>query len=343
MNNLHHFSVVSPQAIIAPNVSVGAFSVIHEQVEIGEGTVIESNVTLYPGVIIGKNCHIFPGVVISANVNKIEKANNSVDNQVIIGDNVEIEPNVTINGNIRIGNHVWIGSSAVIHHGARIGNFCKIFSGAVISSIPQDLKFAGEETILSIGDRTVVREYATLNRGTVANKATIIGSDCLIMAYVHVAHDCIIGNHVILVNGVNMAGHVEVGDYAVISGLSAIHQFVRIGKHAMVSGGSMLGKDVPPYVTAGRSPVQYEGINITGLRRRNFDYEQTNLMRSAYRILFCEGLNFSNAMKLIEEKIADSPEKDEILLFLSCAKTGRGIIKGNVELSEAVLNGHGHL
>lgn len=340
MNKLHQFSVVSPQALIAPNVSIGAFSVIHEHVEIGEGTIIESNVTLYPGVVIGKHCHIFPGAVISANVNKVEKAHGSLTHQVVIGDYVEIEANVTINGNIRIGNHVWIGSSAVIHHGARIGNFCKIFSGAVISSIPQDMKFAGEETILAIGDRTIIREYATLNRGTQANKATIIGTDCLIMAYVHVAHDCIIGNHVILVNGVNMAGHVEVGDYAVISGLSAIHQFVRIGKHAMISGGSMLGKDVPPYVTAGRFPVQYEGINLTGLRRRKFDYDQTNLMRNAYRILFCEGLNFSNALKLIEEKIKDSPEKDEIMLFLSNSHAGRGIIKGNMDLVETVLNGH---
>ncbi len=340
MNNLPQFSVVSPHALLAPNVSVGAFSVIHEGVTIGEGTIIESNVTLYPGVVIGKNCHIFPGTVISAHVNKIEKQNNCLENQVIIGDYVEIEPNVSINGNIRIGNHVWIGSSAGIHHGARIGNFCKIFSGAIISSIPQDLKFKGEESILSIGDRTIVREYATLNRGTAANKATIIGTDCLIMAYVHIAHDCIIGDHVILVNGVNMAGHVEVGDYAVISGLSAIHQFVRIGKHAMISGGSMLGKDVPPYITAGRSPVQYEGLNSIGLKRCHFDYNQTNLMRNAYRILFCEGLNFSNALKQIEENIADCPEKDEIMLFLTDSHASRGIIKGNVEMAEVVINGH---
>ncbi|MFN0204367.1 MAG: acyl-ACP--UDP-N-acetylglucosamine O-acyltransferase [Bacteroidia bacterium] len=245
---------------------------------------------------------------------------------ITLGNRVHIEPNCTLHGEIKIGDDVWLGSNVVIHHGARIGNKCKIHSGAVLSSIPQDLKFVGEESTLIIGDNTTVREFATLNRGTKYRGCTVIGSDCLIMAYTHVAHDCYIGNHVILVNAVNLAGHVEIDDYAVLGGMSAVHQFVKIGKHVMIGGGSLVTKDVPPYITAAREPVQYEGLNLTGLRRRGFSKETISHLQDIYRHLYQEGRNISQALEYIEQNVEDSAEKREILAF--CHQATRGLIRG---------------
>ncbi|MEM7655056.1 MAG: acyl-ACP--UDP-N-acetylglucosamine O-acyltransferase [Bacteroidota bacterium] len=245
----------------------------------------------------------------------------------MIGNNVHIEPSTNLHGGITIGDGSWIGSNVTIHDGARIGQEVKIFPGAVVSAIPQDLKFHGERTTLEIGDHTTIREFATLNRGTDYYGTTKIGKHCLIMAYVHIAHDCIIGDHCILVNGVNMAGHVIMEEYAFIGGVSAVHQFVKIGKHAFVSGGSLVRKDVPPYVKAGRDPVQYEGVNSIGLRRRGFDNATINHIQEIYRNIFLSGRNTAQALDYIETEIPVSEERDEIITFIQ--KATRGIIKGH--------------
>ena len=203
-----------------------------------------------------------------------------VNPQAKLADNVVIEPFVTIHKNVEIGEGTWIGSNVTIMEGARIGKNCRIFPGAVISAIPQDLKFGGEVTTVEIGDNVTIRECVTINRGTNASGKTVVGNNCLIMAYVHIAHDCILGNDVILANAVQLAGHVEIGDSAIIGGLSAVHQFVKIGPHVMVSGGSLVRKDVPPYTKAAREPLSFEGVNSVGLRRRGYTSEKINEIHS---------------------------------------------------------------
>ncbi len=198
-----------------------------------------------------------------------------------IGENVTIEPFAVIYENVEIGDGTWVGPHATIFPGARIGKNCKIYPGASISAVPQDLKFAGEETVTIVGDNTTIREAVTLNRGTVDKYRTEVGRNCLVMAYVHVAHDCIIGNNCIVANAVQLAGHVVVDDFAFIGGTSAVHQFVRIGKHAMVSGGSLVRKDVPPFTKAGREPLSYVGINSVGLKRRGFTAQQLSARTGA--------------------------------------------------------------
>ncbi|WP_242916720.1 acyl-ACP--UDP-N-acetylglucosamine O-acyltransferase [Pontibacter liquoris] len=242
-----------------------------------------------------------------------------------IAQNVVVEPFVTIHKNVEIGEGTWIGSNAVIMEGARIGRNCKIFPGAVISSVPQDLKFAGEVTTAYIGDNTVIREFVTVSRGTIDKMKTIIGSNCLVMAYAHVAHDCNVGNSCIIGNAVQMAGHVDVGDYAIISATSAVHQFVKIGAHAFISGGSHVLKDVPPFVKAAREPLSYAGINSVGMRRRGFVSEQINEIQQIYRILFMSSLNNTQALDTIELELPPSRERDEVTNFLR--GSGRGIIR----------------
>lgn len=243
-----------------------------------------------------------------------------------IAKNVVIEPFVTIHNNVEIGEGTWIGSNVTIMEGARIGKNCTIFPGAVISAVPQDLKFGGEESLAIIGDNTTIRECVTVNRGTKASGKTIVGSDCLIMAYAHIAHDCILGDHVIIVNGVALAGHVSVGDYAVIGGLAAIHQFITIGKHAMVSGGSLVRKDVPPYSKAAKEPLSYVGINSVGLRRRGFTTEKIKEIQDIYRILYQKNYNNSQALSIIEAEMEATPERDEIIDFVR--NSTRGVMKG---------------
>ncbi|WP_276499309.1 acyl-ACP--UDP-N-acetylglucosamine O-acyltransferase [Pontibacter litorisediminis] len=243
-----------------------------------------------------------------------------------IAHNVVIEPFVTIHKNVEIGEGTWIGSNAVIMEGARIGKNCKIFPGAVISSIPQDLKFAGEVTTTHIGDNTVIREYVTVSRGTIDKMRTIIGKNCLVMAYAHVAHDCMVGDNCIIGNSVQIAGHVEVGDFAIVSAATLVHQFAKIGAHSFVSGGSLVLKDVPPFVKAAREPLSYAGINSIGLRRRGYVSEQINEIQHVYRILFLNGLNNSQALDKIEVELSPSRERDEIINFVR--NSGRGIIKG---------------
>ncbi|WP_439881729.1 acyl-ACP--UDP-N-acetylglucosamine O-acyltransferase [Pontibacter sp. MBLB2868] len=242
-----------------------------------------------------------------------------------IAQNVVVEPFASIHKNVEIGEGTWIGPNAVIMEGARIGKNCKIFPGAVVSSVPQDLKFAGEVTTTHIGDNTVVRECVTISRGTIDKMKTVIGSNCLIMAYAHVAHDCVVGDNCIIGNAVQMAGHVEVGDFAIISAASLVHQFAKVGVHTMVSGGSLILKDVPPFVKAGREPLSYAGINSIGLRRRGFTSDQINEIQQIYRIMFMSGLNNTQALDKIELELPPSKERDEIVNFLR--NSGRGIIR----------------
>lgn len=246
--------------------------------------------------------------------------------QAKIADNVVIEPFATIHKNVEIKEGSWIGSNAVIMSGARIGKNCKIFPGAVVSSVPQDLKFEGEDTLCEIGDNTIIRECVTISRGTKDKFTTKIGKNCLVMAYTHVAHDCMIGDHVILVNTVQLGGHVHIGDWAIVGGTSAVHQFVTIGTHAMISGGSLVRKDVPPYTKAGREPLSYAGVNSVGLRRREFTNEKINEIQEIYRRIYLSGINNAKAMDLVELEMSPSYERDLILNFIS--NSSRGIMKG---------------
>lgn len=243
-----------------------------------------------------------------------------------IARNVVIEPFVTISKNVEIEEGTWIGSNVTIMEGARIGKNVKIFPGAVVSAVPQDLKFGGEDTILEVGDNTVIRECVTLNRGTDATNKTVIGKNCLIMAYTHVAHDCVIGDNCILVNAVQLAGHVTIDDWAIVGGAAAVHQFVNIGAHTMVSGGSLVRKDVPPYTKAGREPLSYAGINSIGLRRRGFSNEKIAEIQEIYRYIFLKGLNNSKALDLLELEMTPSKERDEIINFFR--NSDRGVMKG---------------
>lgn len=243
-----------------------------------------------------------------------------------IGANVIIEPFVTIEQDVEIGDGTWIGSYASIMNGARIGRNCKIFQGAVVSAIPQDLKFKGEKTTAIIGDNTIIREYVTVSRGTADKHMTKIGSRVLLCAYVHIGHDCLVGDNCIFSNSVQLAGHVEVDDYAVFGGTSAVHQFVRIGSHVMIAGGSLVRKDVPPYTVAAREPLSYAGINSVGLRRRGFSNEKINEIQEVYRYIFQSGLNNSMALEMVQLECPPTKERDEIINFFR--KSDRGVMKG---------------
>ena len=238
---------------------------------------------------------------------------------------VVIDPFVTIDQNVEIGEGTHIGSNVTIMEGARIGKHCTIFPGAVISGIPQDLKFRGEETTAEIGDYTTIRECVTVNRGTSAKGKTVIGSKCLIMAYSHVAHDCVVGNNVIISNASQLAGEVQVDDFAVIGGGTLIHQFTHLGSHVMIQGGSRINKDIPPYVKAGRDPIAYTGINSIGLRRRNFTNDQIRDIQEIYRYLYLSRLNVSDAVDRIEAELPATKERDEIIEFIPNSK--RGILR----------------
>ncbi|MDG2052292.1 MAG: acyl-ACP--UDP-N-acetylglucosamine O-acyltransferase [Flavobacteriaceae bacterium] len=243
-----------------------------------------------------------------------------------IAKNVVIEPFTTIHNNVIIGEGTWIGSNVTIMEGARIGKNCNIFPGCVISAIPQDLKFQDEETIVIIGDNSTLREYVTINRGTVDRGKTVLGKNCLIMAYCHIAHDCIVGDNCIFSNNSTLAGHVTVGNYAILAGMTAVHQFCTIGKHAFITGGSLVRKDVPPFVKGAREPMSYVGINSIGLRRRGFNSEKIREIQNIYRTLFQKGFNNTQAVQLIEADMEATTERDEILQFIKNSK--RGIMKG---------------
>lgn len=246
--------------------------------------------------------------------------------QAKIADNVVIEPFVTIHKNVEIGEGTWIGPNVTIMDGARIGKNCRIFPGAVISGAPQDLKYNGEETTVEIGDNTTIRECVTINRGTKDRWKTSIGSNCLIMAYCHIAHDCEVGDYCIFSNNTTLAGHITVGDYVVLAGMVAIHQFCNVGTHAFVTGGSLVRKDVPPYVKAAREPLSYVGINSVGLRRRGYSSDDINEIQDIYRTLFVKNYNISTAIDIIEAEKKPTELRDEILDFIR--NSNRGIMRG---------------
>jgi UDP-N-acetylglucosamine acyltransferase len=250
----------------------------------------------------------------------------SVHPEAKVGENVTIEPFATIYKDVVIGDGCWIAPNAVIMDGARLGKNCKVFPGAVVGAIPQDLKFAGEYSTLEIGDNTTIRECVTLNRGTAAKNKTVVGNNCLIMAYVHIAHDCVIGNNVVIVNSVNVAGEVNVGDCTIISGNAAVRQFVNIGAHAYIGGYTQVRKDVPPFIRAAREPLAFIGVNSVGLRRRNFPNETIYAIQEMYRRIYLSDMNPTTAITNIEETMPQSPERDLIVNFIRTSKNG--IVRG---------------
>ena len=241
---------------------------------------------------------------------------------------VVIDPFVSIDQNVEIGEGTHIGSNVTIMEGARIGKHCNIFPGAVISGIPQDLKFNGEETTAIIGDHTTIRECVTVNRGTASRGKTVVGSHCLIMANSHIAHDCKIGDNVIMSNATQVAGEVVIDNFAVIGGGTLIHQFCHLGEHIMIQGGAHINKDIPPFVKAGRDPIAFTGINSIGLRRRNFTNDQIRDIQEIYRYLYLSRLNVSDAVDRIEAELPATPERDLIIEFIRNSK--RGIVRGYV-------------
>ncbi|MDE6394088.1 MAG: acyl-ACP--UDP-N-acetylglucosamine O-acyltransferase [Duncaniella sp.] len=241
---------------------------------------------------------------------------------------VEIGPFVTIDRNVEIGEGTRILSNVTVMDGARIGKNCTIYPGAVISGPPQDLKFKGEETVAIIGDNTTIRECVTIHRGTASKGKTLVGDNCLIMAYCHVAHDCVVKNNVIMSNAVQLAGEVVVDDFAVIGGGALVHQFCHIGSHVMLQGGALVNKDIPPFVKAAREPIAFAGVNSIGLRRRGYSNETIRDIQEIYRYLYLSGLNNSDAIERIEAELPASKERDEIILFVR--NSNRGIIRGYV-------------
>jgi UDP-N-acetylglucosamine acyltransferase len=246
-----------------------------------------------------------------------------------LGENVIVEPFAYIDANTEVGDGTRVMTQATILSGARIGKNCVIFPHATIAGIPQDLKFQGEETLAIIGDNTTIRECATVNRGTASRGYTKVGSNCLIMAYSHVAHDCVLNDHVILGNTTQLAGEIEIDDYAIVSGGSLAHQFTKIGPHVMVQGGSKIAKDIPPFVMVGREPISYVGLNIVGLRRRGFTSERINGIQEIYRTLYLSGYNISQAVERIEQDLPASEDRDLILNFVR--SSSRGIVRSNME------------
>jgi UDP-N-acetylglucosamine acyltransferase len=242
-----------------------------------------------------------------------------------IGKDVIIEPFAFIAGNVYIGDGTWVGPNSTILDGARIGKNCKIFPSAVVSGIPQDLKFRGEESTVELGDNTTVRECATVNRGTAAVGQTIIGKNCLLMAYSHVGHDCAIGNNVIIGNSTALAGEVDIDDWAILSAGTMVHQFAHIGGHVMIGGGAKVRIDVPPYIKADRDPLSFLGLNLVGLTRRGFEKERINEIHEIYRAIYQRGMNFSQALEFVEKEFKPSSDRDYILDFIR--KSERGIIK----------------
>ncbi len=240
-----------------------------------------------------------------------------------LGENVEVGPYSVIEENVIIGDGTKIAASVIIASGSRLGKEVKVFPGAVIGTIPQDLKFTGEETTVEVGDRTVVREFCTINRGTKHSHKTVVGTDCLLMAYSHIAHDCHIGNNVILANAVNMGGHVIIEDWVIIGGMVAIHQFVHIGEHAMVGGKFRVAQDVPPYCLAGGWDLKFEGLNSVGLRRRGFTPEQRRAIKEAYRLIY--NSNILRTEALAQLKASEMTEEvRHIVEFFE--KSERGVI-----------------
>jgi UDP-N-acetylglucosamine acyltransferase len=245
-----------------------------------------------------------------------------VDPDAELGEGVTVGPWSIVGPGVRVGDGGRIGSHVLIERDTVLGADCQIHHGAVLGTDAQDMKYRGEDTLLVVGDRTIIREYATLNRGTASLGRTVVGDDCLLLAYAHVAHDCQIGNNVIISNAVNMGGHVLIEDWANIGGLTAIHQFVRIGAHAMVGGASRASQDVPPYTTAAGSPIKLYGLNGVGLERRGFSPEVRKALKRAYRTVFQSKVPFTQGLKAAEEEALDYPEVRHFLTFIQSSERG---------------------
>ena len=243
-----------------------------------------------------------------------------------LGEKVIVEPFAYIAGNVVIGDGTWVGPNSTIMDGARIGKNCKIFPSSVVSGIPQDLKFKGEDSTAELGDNTTVREGVTVNRGTAAVGKTIIGKSCLLMAYAHIGHDCKIGNFCIIGNGSAMAGEVNIDDWAILSGGTMVHQFTHVGAHVMIGGGSKIRTDVPPFIKADRDPLSYMGLNTVGLTRRGFEKERIDAIHNIYRVIYQSKMNTTQALERIEKEFKPSPDRDYILEFIRNSE--RGIIRG---------------
>jgi UDP-N-acetylglucosamine acyltransferase len=253
-----------------------------------------------------------------------------IDPAASIGNNVTIDPFAVIEAGVIVGDDTHIMPHVTILKGTTIGKSCNIFPGAIIGAIPQDLKFVGEETSVEIGNHTTIRECVTINRGTKDKWKTVVGNNCLLMAYTHVAHDCTIGNNVVLANGVQLAGHVEIGDYAILGGLVGAPQFTKVGAHTYIAGHIVIQKDVPPFIKAGREPLIYVGINSVGLQRRGFTSEKINEITDIYRYIYLKGMNITQAMENIKKELPESVEKTEIMNFIQGSK--RGVIKGSAKV-----------
>jgi UDP-N-acetylglucosamine acyltransferase len=245
-----------------------------------------------------------------------------VDRHAELESDVRIGPYAIVGPNVRIGSGTTVGAHAILDGWTEVGERVRIFPHAVVGTEPQDLKFAGGQTWLRIGDRTVIREFATLNPATGAGESTVVGSDCLLMAYSHVAHNCSLGNHVILANSVNLAGHVTVGDYAILGGVTPVHQFVRIGEHSMVGGGSRIPQDVAPFTLVSGNPPETYGLNLVGLTRRGFPRESIDLLKAAYRILFRSKLTVDEAADRIRSEVPSAPEVVRLLEFFRSSERG---------------------
>ena len=237
----------------------------------------------------------------------------------------QISPLAYVSPKAQIGKNVTIDAFAYIDDNVIIGDNCHIFPSAVIGAVPQDLKYHGEETWTIIGDNCVLREYVTVHRGTASKGKTVVGNNNLIMAYCHVAHDCILHNNIIMSNLVQLAGEVEVDDFAIIGGGTLVHQFSHIGGHVMIQGGSKINKDIPPYIIAAREPIAFCGINSVGLNRRGFTPEQIHTIQEIYRLIYNSGLNTTQALNQIEATLPQSPERDMIVNFIK--NSPRGIVK----------------
>lgn len=246
-----------------------------------------------------------------------------------IGNDVVIEPFTSVAADVEIGEGTWIGPNATIMDGARIGKHCRIFPGAVISAIPQDLKFAGERTTAEVGDHSTIRECVTINRGTVDRNRTAVGNNSLLMAYVHLAHDCIVGNHVVIANSVNLAGHVTIEDWAILEGNVAVQQFINIGAHSFIAGASLVRKNVPPFVKAAREPLSFVGVNVVGLRRRGYDDATVARIEDIYREIFVRNSNLERALQNVEAQFKGTPEQLLITEFIR--NSPRGIMRGLAE------------
>ncbi len=245
-----------------------------------------------------------------------------IDKTAQLGKNVDVGPFSVIEENVIIGDNTKISSHVSVKANTVIGDDCNIYQHAILGEIPQDLKFGGEKTFLEIGDRTTVRECCTLNRGTTDRGKTSIGSDVLLMAYVHIAHDCIIGDRVILANTVQLGGHVTLGYHVTVGGMTPIHQFCKVGDHAFVGGAYRVVQDVPPYILVSGEPLRYGGTNVIGLRRRGFSQETRSLIKKAYRYIYRSGLNFSQAIESIKTELEQTSEIQNILNFIENSERG---------------------